>query len=339
MERLARLQADAGGYQLFAALRLLECAHPSHARIGTSASPQDDPVRLGQTASLAFSPSMLSAVRIGAGGAAEVDVACFGLMGANGPLPQHLSEYVRDRLRNAGDPTLARFLDLFHHRMIGLFYRAWASAQPTVNLDREHGDRFAVYLGSLIGMGIAPLRGRGAVPDQAKLHHAGRLAAHNRSAGGLAALLAEYFRVPVRIEQFVGHWIRMPDDSRCHLGGGGVAARLGNGTVLGSKVWNCQHKFRIVFGPLNMDDYLRLMPATPGCERLRDWVRHYAGLALDWDVSVHLKREAVPALALGRARLGWTGWLLSSAAQRDAQAIFYPNCGPAVQTNRERTMS
>ena len=60
----------------------------------------------------------------------------FGLLGPNGPLPLHLTEYARERLRHAGDPTLSRFLDIFHHRFLALFYRAWAQAQPHVNRDR-----------------------------------------------------------------------------------------------------------------------------------------------------------------------------------------------------------
>ena len=45
----------------------------------------------------------------------------FGLLGPNGPLPLHLTEYVRERLRHHADPTFARFLDLFHHRF-ALFF-------------------------------------------------------------------------------------------------------------------------------------------------------------------------------------------------------------------------
>lgn len=327
LERLAALQSDAGAYDFFAALRLLECAHPEQPRIGQSLRPQDDAVRFGQPPELAFTPSMLGAFQPAAeGAAARLDVNFFGLMGANGPMPQHLTDYVRDRLRNAGDPTLARFLDIFHHRMIALFYRAWASAQPTVSLDRVHGDRFADYIGSLIGLGMPSLRRRDAVPDFAKFHYAGHLAAHNRNADGLAQILQDYFKVPVRIEQFVGHWMRMPDESRCRLHSGPLAQVLGGSTVLGSKVWNCQHKFRVVVGPLELDDYQRMLPGGDSYRRLRDWVRNYAGMAFDWDINVQLKRAAVPPLGLGRsARLGWTSWLHSAEPRQDArQVILHP---------------
>jgi type VI secretion system protein ImpH len=326
--RLQALQSESGAYDFFAALRLLECAHADKPRIGQSQRPQDDAVRFGQPPELAFTPSMLGAFRPAAEGAApHLDVNFFGLMGANGPMPQHLTDYVRDRLRNANDPTLARFLDIFHHRMIALFYRAWASAQPTVSLDREHGDRFSDYLASLIGIGMPSLRGRDAVPDFAKLHYAGHLAAHNRNADGLAQLLEDFFKVPVKVEQFVGHWMRMPVESCCRLQSGADAQVLGTSTVLGTRVWNCQHKFRIVVGPLKLADYQRMLPGGDSFLRLRDWVRNYAGMAYDWEINVQLQRASVPPLALGRsARLGWTSWLHAAAPVDDArQLVLHPH--------------
>lgn len=330
VDRLAALEADAGAFDFYAALRLLECANPGQPRIGASLHPRDDAVRFGQPASLAFTPEMLGQLRSSdGGGAPRLDVNFFGLMGANGPLPQHLTDYVRDRERNAGDPTLARFLDLFHHRMIALFYRAWASAQPTVSLDREHGDRFSVYLASLIGLGMPSLRGRDAVPDGVKLHYAGHLAAQQRNADGLAQILSDYFRVPVAIEQFAGHWMRMPDDALCRLRSApGMQAVLGSTTVIGTRVWNCQHKFRVAIGPLDLPDYQRLLPDGASFARLRDLVRNYAGMAYDWDINLQLKRDAVPPLALGKARAGWTSWLHSSTPRADArQVIFHPRQG------------
>ena len=77
----------------------------------------------------------------------------FGLFGPNGPLPMHLTEYARERLRHADDPTLGRFLDVFHHRFLALFYRAWAQAQPTVNHDRPPRTGSPSYVGAFVGIG------------------------------------------------------------------------------------------------------------------------------------------------------------------------------------------
>ncbi|CDG85977.1 type VI secretion system baseplate subunit TssG [Janthinobacterium agaricidamnosum] len=328
---LDSLEATPAAYDFYVALRLLECAHPELPRIGEALRPQHEPVRFGQQPSLAFEGAMLAGLRRAAdtdadGRAPRLLVNFFGLLGANGVLPLHLTEYVRDRQRNAGDSTIAHFLDLFQHRMISLFYRGWANAQPALSLDRPGDDRFSARLGALIGIGMASLRERDTVPDFAKLHYAGRMAPHPRNADGLAAILGDFFKLPVRLEQFVGHWMRLPPDGLCRLRSGPQAQVLGQGTLLGTKVWNRQHKFRIVFGPLTLEQAHQMLPGGANMQRLIDWVRNYCGLALDWDVRLVMQREQVPGLRLGRAsRLGWTSWVSSAApAQDDEQLCFTP---------------
>lgn len=320
---LDELQQHAGGFDFYAALRLIECSHPQLPRIGQAARPADEAVRFGQQPSMAFAPSMLAALErnlpeFGEAPVPRLLVQGFGLLGANGPMPLHLTEYVRDRLRNGADPTLARFLDIFQHRMIALLYRAWACAQPAVSMDRPQVDRFANYLGALIGIGMPSLRARDTVPDHAKLHYAGRLGQQSHNADGLAAILSDHFGVPVRVQEFVGHWMKLPQDGLCRLRSGAGAERLGSTTVMGKQVWNTQHKFRLLIGPVNQQQLHDFLPGAPGMQRLRDWVRQYAGLALDWDVNFIVKKEALPRLQLGRdTRIGWNSWLSSTSPQQD----------------------
>ena len=146
------------------------------AALGPARRPVDEPVRLGQDPDLSFAPAPLASFETGRDGRPpRLQVRLFGLLGPNGPLPLHLTEYARERLRHAGDPTLSRFLDLFHHRFLTLFYRAWAQAQPHVNRDRPDDDRFAAYIGSFFGMAPAAFRERDALPDLAKFFHVGAL--------------------------------------------------------------------------------------------------------------------------------------------------------------------
>ncbi|RSC25188.1 type VI secretion system baseplate subunit TssG [Pseudomonas putida] len=330
---LQRLAQKPASFDFYAALRQLECAFADRPRIGQASRPADEPLRFGQQPSLAFEPAMLSGLQTGDGHQApRLLLNGFGALGANGPLPLHLTEYVRDRQRNVDDPTLARFLDIFHHRLISLFYRAWASAQPAVSLDRPGADRFSDYVASLIGLGMPSLQGRDAVQQLAKQHHAGRLAPHMRNAEGLAALLSDDFGVPVQVEQFVGHWMTLPADGLCALRSGPSAERLGVGTVLGRKVWNAQGKFRLRVGPLSMAQVRRLLPGQPGLRRLTDWVRQYAGLALDWDVNLIVARQHLPGTRLGRdARLGWSSWLSSAPpSEDDRQLLINPRLTPSA---------
>ena len=315
----AELEGRAARMDFFQVLRLIENAHPELPRIGTSLRPRDDAVRLGQDPSLSFHASALGQYRgASAGARARLAVNFFGLLGANGPLPTHLTEYVRDRLRHGGDPTMLAFLDVFHHRMLTLFYRARASAEPAISLDRDDGDRFSAFVGSLFGIGAPGLRERDEIGDFAKLHFAGLLASRTRPASGLASILRAYFRLPLRIEQFAGHWMALPEEIQSRIGQHGDSNRLGSSLVLGRKVWDCQNKFRIVVGPLGYEDYQRFLPGGDSLRRLLAWVRSYCGLALDWEVRLILQKNERPPLRLGGpTRIGWSTWLASAAPTQD----------------------
>lgn len=306
-------------FDFFQVLRCIEALFPEKPRLGQALRPADEPLRLGQEVSLTFAPASLSAFELPtADHPARMRVRFFGLLGPNGPLPLHLTEYARERLLHKGDATFIRFLDVFQHRFMLLFYRAWAQAQPVVSLDRPQQDRFASYTGSLIGLGDKKQRNREEVSDYAKLFYSGLLVRQVRNRVGLAALLTGYFRVPVQIEEFVGHRLFFQETERTRLGAGNSSAALGQGTMLGSSVWDRQHKFRIHLGPLTLAQYESFLPGGSAIGKLVAWVRQYFCFELEWDARLVLLREQVPPTVLGRSgRLGWTTWLGHCAAETD----------------------
>jgi type VI secretion system protein ImpH len=314
-----QLEARPYGFDFFQALRRIECLFPSKPRLGAGQRPADEPVRLAQEPSLSFAPATLSSFELPKEGRpARMEVRFLGLLGPNGPLPLHLTEYARERMLHEADRTFPRFLDVFNHRFLALFYRAWAQAQPTVNLDRPGEDRFAAYVGSSFGLASPRLINRDAVSDFAKLFFAGQLVRQVRNKDGLAAMLGAYFRVPVAIEEFVGHWMKLPERERTRLGG--VGAVLGRGAVAGASVWDRQHKFRIWLGPLTLATYEGFLPGGTAIGKLLAWVRQYLCFELEWDARLVLAKGEVPKSVLGKyGRLGWTTWLGERA--RDADAV------------------
>lgn len=308
-------------YDFYQTLRRLECLYSDKPRWGAALRPVDEPVRLGQDPDLSFAPAPLASFEGGSEGTPpRLQVRLFGLLGPNGPLPVHITEYTRERLRHVGDPTLSRFLDVFHHRFLELFYRAWAQAQPHVNRDRPADDRFASYLGAFIGLSPQPLRNRDRLPDLAKLFHVSSLVRQVRNAEGLRSILEHFFRVPVAIEEFVGHTLHLASSERTYLAREG--ATLGTGAVLGRRVWDRQHKFRVHLGPLTLPQYESFLPGGEPLRKLADWVRLYLCFELQWDVRLVLKRQEVPPVKLGQAgRLGWTTWLGRRRAETDADDL------------------
>ena len=300
-------------FDFFQVLRRMEALHrdgPDRPRFGAAPRPADEPIRLGQEASLGFPPAALAALRAGKDGRPpRLAVNFFGLLGPNGPLPLHLTEYVRDRNTNASDPTMGRFLDVFHHRMLMLFYRSWAAGQPTVGQDLPETNRFVTYVGAMAGLGLASFRAADAMPDAAKLFYAATLSNQTKHADGLTGMIGEFFQMPTRIEEFVGDWLELPPSHRWRLGVPGQVGLLGSSSLLGAYTFAAQPKFRVVLGPLDRGQFQRMLPGGESLKRLNAIVRNYIGDELRWDLKLILHERVDEPLRLGQSLLAWTTWL------------------------------
>jgi type VI secretion system protein ImpH len=292
---LEAIAAAPWSFGFFQALRRIECAFRDRPRLGEGRHPSEEPIRLAQEATLAFSPSTIVALERGAETPRLVN-PFLGLFGPNGPLPLHLTEYVRDRVRNSGDRAFARFVDMFHHRALSLFYRAFAAAEPTINRDRPESDRFAFYVGALAG--------HAGTDDRSILYHAGWLGRAPKNVEGLRSILSEELGVEVAIEEFVGEWIDLPEASRWQLGRSALGA-----ATLGARAWMCQGKFRVVLGPLGHRQFEDLLPDGRGFAKLEALVRAYVGQELSFDVRLVVDEPARRPWCLGQARLGYSASL------------------------------
>ncbi len=306
-------------HDFHAVLREIDALSRPMPRLGRAPRPAAEAVRLGQDPELDFAPAALMSFAATAAGVPRLGVRFFGLFGPMGALPLHLTEYARDRLRNHADPTFARFADLFHHRALLLFHRAWAQSQPAVQADRPDDDRFAEWVNALGGHAGRALRGADSVPDAARRHLTGPLARATRNPESIRKVLRHYFGVPVRVEPNVGHWLALRPEDRTRLGRPGVrrSAPLGVSAVAGARVWDRQYKLRLHVGPLTLDEYRRFLSGCPSLVELRDWMRRLVGFELVWDARLVLRAAEVPALCLGNAAtppaqrqaLGRSTWL------------------------------
>ncbi|HKJ17009.1 MAG TPA: type VI secretion system baseplate subunit TssG [Xanthomonadales bacterium] len=313
-EALALLQSMQDApyrYGFFSAVRRINCAFPDQSRTGLAFRPEDDPIRFGQPPYMSFAPSTLNAVDFeGPDGKPRISQLFIGLFGPNGPLPLHLTEHARHRQRHARDSANVGFADAFHHRIVSLFYRAWAQGKPTVQADRQDQDRFAFYISALAGYGMETAEDADSMPRSAKLHFTGHLSSLPRHAVGLASIVQNHFRVPAKIVEFVAHWLTIPERDRLQLGTDPRVGSLGMNTVLGDRVWQRQDKFQIRLGPLTLQQYEDFLPTGRLFKQLVDTVRNYLGLELMWELQPVLKKEEKPVTCLGKqGELGWTSWL------------------------------
>jgi type VI secretion system protein ImpH len=313
VELLREIKLEPYRYGFFQAVRRINCNFSDMAQTGTAFRPSEDPVRFTQVPFTNFAPSTLNSLDFkGPRGVARLSQRFIGLFGPDGPLPMHLTEYARDRLRHHQDSSFAGFADMFHHRIVSLFYRAWAQAQPTVQHDRLEQDRFSVYVASLAGLGMPALTGLDAMPHHAKLHFAGHLSSLPRHATGLASLLESFFGVKARIREFIAHWLDIPKANRLKLGSDPGMGQLGENTVIGDRVWQRQDKFRVCLGPLSLVEYEAFLPGGEYSESVTAAVRGYLGLEFMWETQLLLKGSERPVTCLGKqGALGWTSWLQS----------------------------
>jgi type VI secretion system protein ImpH len=317
------LASRPGRFDLFQALRRIEAAHPERPRLGDAVRPGDEPVRFTEEASLTFAPAAISGFdRTSV--PPRLQQRVFGFLGPNGALPIHLTEYARERQLHHGDRTFAAFLNMLLHRFGLFFYRAWARANPVVNLDRLEGAPVLRHVGALVGLANDSVRERDALGDFAKLHFVGRLGRSVRDADGLEAWVRLHFGVPVRVEQFCGHWMALDRSERSRLRRDGQHG-LGRGAVLGGTVWDVQHKFRVVIGPLPWDRFTAMLPGGAPLDQFQAMVRQYVGFEFSWDLRLILRREDVPSWSLGRRAgvglLGRTAWLNGRRGDADADEL------------------
>jgi type VI secretion system protein ImpH len=320
---LAELELAPWAFDFHAVLRRIDALGQGAPRFGESVRPQQDPIRLGQEPSLSFAPAAVSGYSAGNSYASpRVEVRFFGFLGPNGPLPLHLTEFAMQRIRHHGDHTLARFLDLFHHRLLSLFHRSWAQAHPAVSMDRPKFDSFSGYVRSIAGYGTYGLCGRDTVLDLARQRFSGWLARNTRSIDGVESVLTSYFGMRVRIEQFVGHWMRLQAQDLTRLGIRLNANRLGAGATLGERVWDRQYKIRLIMGPMSRAQYDDLLPGARAATALRDWMLNLFGRRMAVEVQLVLRSRDVPAARLGQSgALGWSTWFGTDSARQDVSDL------------------
>lgn len=359
-----RLFDRAHEFDFFQAVYLLERLYPGRRPVGREGSPDAESMRFRAHQSLDFPASSIYELQReedeedeeGEEGTARMTVSFMGLTGPSGVLPRHYTErliHVEHGKKGPEKYALRDWLDLFNHRFISLFFRAWEKYRFWIPYARREyannePDTFTNCLFSLIGQGMPSLRNRlrvsvaengdgrdrenvlARIDDLALLHYSGLLSQRPRSASNLQALLEDYFQLPTRIKQFQGQWLCIDRINQSQLDGAGHYNELGVNLVVGERVWDVQNKVRICLGPLDYRQFSEFFPDhTPQPQRkafflLAHLVRLYLGPELDFDVQLVLKAEHVPEMQLGNGagvgpQLGWDTWLRSQPFKHDAE--------------------
>jgi type VI secretion system protein ImpH len=296
--------------------------------VGGPDGPENEVVRFSANPSLAFGASEIESFAPSGedGGPPVLSVNFMGLVGPEGPMPLDYTRLVANRVQ-ARDTTLRAFLDVFQHRFISLFYRAWLKYRFLQQRERGEEDALTTHLLDLAGLGLPSQRRLQDLDVEALAGYAGLLAAQPRSAQALEQLLEDYFQVPVQVEQFIGGWYPLRRVDQCEVGDEDrPSSQLGLGALAGDEVWDPQAAVRITLGPLELDAYRALLPGQPACKVLAALLRFFSHGEHEFEIRLVLEADQVPGLRLGAdedERLGWTTWLRTRPPPRPADQTTF----------------
>ncbi len=303
--------------------------------IGADEPPEREPVRFVTAVGQRYFDDPVANARATADGATAVTVTFMGLTGPSAVLPEHYTERVNDERRER-NTAFGEFFDMFNHRAVSQFWRAWAKYRLPIAFEGARGeldDSFSRALKALAGLGVAdePVR------DEAWLSMAGAMARRVRSGGALRRILTGMYGFPVEIHELEGRWVSLAPSEQTRLGAGhsddGAFATLAQDAVAGAAIWDVVGRFRVRIGPLGFNDFRRFFDAGGIRTEVTDTIRRAVGGNVDFTIQLVLHRDAVPQLRLDDpmvpAALGQSTWLLAGAATTDRdEAILSSTVSP-----------
>jgi type VI secretion system protein ImpH len=247
---------------------------------------------------------------------AKVDVEVLGLLGPEGAMPLHITRWIMARLSErwfasggdsaASDTTFLDLCNLLQHRMMALYWRAWADARAEVQLEQGRSGRAQALQAVLAGTGLPGMASTNA--DRVlKLRHATSLGAQVHGVERLTDLLADLIQTPVRLAEFVGYWMEIPPPLQSRLGTAHV--QLGASAVVGARSFQRQSRAELQIGPLSFNQYRKVLDDKSLCARIRHAIRFTVGSEIDFDLRLVLARAEVPDPRLGQCQLGRSIWI------------------------------
>ncbi|OOE32222.1 hypothetical protein BZG05_15145 [Salinivibrio kushneri] len=229
-----------------------------------------------------------------------------GLAGSQSPLPAFITEQL---LHEEPGGIKRPFLDFFNNRLIALVYRIWRKYRYYVRFQPGAEDQFSAQLFALVGLGDPQLRGETPINWCKMLAYAGTLAGRSRSPTVVSGIIAHCFDLEqVEIRQWVTRKVKIAKEQQMSLGC--MNGRLGEDTVIGESVFDCNGKFVICIKNLTRERFNDFLPVGKEYQPLCKLVEFILREQMAFDIELSMTDEETPALQLGKqVALGWTSFL------------------------------
>lgn len=305
--KLEQLTSNPSEFDFYQAVYSLERQFGSEQKrwqgIGRDGFPKQELVRFKSVQHLGFPGQPIikveqrSAEKLHSGvQAVDMQVSFLGLTGPSGVLPQHYTEMVLQRLKQR-DKTMRDFFDLFNHRLISLYYRAWEKYRFACQYEiaPPEQDSFSLVLKTLSG-----------ARKTLGLYYAGAFSQHNRSAQQLTQILTELLKTKVELEPLKGRWLTLGKDEQSRLAmkflPQGQHASLGQSAMLGSRVWDVSSAIELIItAPPGRGD--QLLPGSYQHQLISSVLADFLPAALKVRVTLVGRHQDFPTAQLGKRQL------------------------------------
>jgi type VI secretion system protein ImpH len=344
-ERLVR--AGIPRTRFFTAVRLLERLTPKAERVGGSGPYAAEAIRFRHTNSLASQPNELESIEyVEVARSAErrletrryrfeVTTCFLGLSGADSPLALY---YADDLVRDGSwSQTQNDFLDLFHNRLVGLFYRAISKYRAPAEFTSDASDLASLRALAFAGIDAYDMPSFAGV-SRLEFLRIGALVALGGSTprsieNALRVLLRGDLRgVPLLVEQFTGGWVRFDPSQWSSLGRANT--QTGSTFMIGTRVRHPAHRSSIVVGPMDPPHARGFAPGGASYARVCGLVNALCSSATDFELVVLVREGAHAPFVLGKRTLGKDVYITAKRGSDRVAKYIYDLQGAEVGRRR-----
>jgi type VI secretion system protein ImpH len=321
----AALNFATGDVRFTSLVALLERLTSGAVRVGGDGPPSEEAIHFRHDPTLIFAAGDVSQVRLvpqvsewgaerhGPKHVFEVVTTFLGLTGASSPLPGYIVEEIAQE--DPDRPLKRQFLDLFHHRVVSLLYRALSRYMLEGETTRAGDDVWTRRVLALAGLDTYERGPSVRLSVSQLLRLAPLLATRARTAQTLERALADVLReelgeARVTVQQFAGSWVDVEPEQRMKLGQ--LNSHLGRTSMLGGKLFDRAGKVIIGISPLDGPTYHRLLPEGDLSPLVREVVALVVRDPLECAMELGVREDVLGAFQLKHknpARLGRNTYL------------------------------
>ena len=340
-----RLNKEYYRFSFFKAVELLEslfCDDEKFEKIGEALTPETEAIHFSVKPGITFPISDIKSIKTFQSEnkedwPVEMEVLFMGLIGPSGILPSWYNKLALERIFH-NDFTLTSFLDIFHHRLISLFYLAWKKHHITAQYEPGATDKISRGLLSFQGLGsdqlIHYVTTKLKLRPEFFIYYTGLLSRTVPTVFAVKEIIQRIIGsgIDVTINQFVDQLVPLSRQEQSQIGS--INSELGESIVCGDAVWENQSKFVIQLGPMSYDNYVRFLPedseefSNDIIKPIFAMVRYLVGIEYEFEIEIYLRYDEIPDLILSgpqnssKPQLGWTTFCKSYENIESADSVF-----------------